>query len=106
MRDAGIASQQRSCLWLRGATSVASIVFMPTLHVRDVPHDLYEALRARAAEAGTSISAETICLLRRAMRVDLPGLRALLDEIDSFPLATRARGKSAAALIREDRDAR
>jgi ATP-dependent Clp protease ATP-binding subunit ClpA len=38
-----------------------------TLHVRNVPDELYEALRARADAVGRSIGAETIGILSQAM---------------------------------------
>jgi plasmid stability protein len=38
---------------------------MPTLYVENVPDDLYEALRSRAQENRTSISAEVLALLAR-----------------------------------------
>ena len=37
---------------------------MATLHVRNVPDDLYELLRERAAENDRSIGAETVQLLQ------------------------------------------
>ena len=37
---------------------------MATLHVRNVPQEVYEALRARAARNGRSINAEVIEMLR------------------------------------------
>jgi plasmid stability protein len=40
---------------------------MATLHVRNVPDDLYEELRATAERDGRSIGAETITLLRFAL---------------------------------------
>ncbi len=40
---------------------------MATLHVRNVPGDLYEELRAAAEADGRSIGAETISLLRGAL---------------------------------------
>jgi plasmid stability protein len=40
---------------------------MATLHVRDVPDELYEELRKRAERDGRSIGAEAIALLRFAM---------------------------------------
>jgi plasmid stability protein len=45
-----------------------------TLHVRNVPDQLYEALRANAAVEGRSIGAQTVELLRRALD-DRTGLR-------------------------------
>jgi plasmid stability protein len=77
-----------------------------TLHVRDVPTETYEALRRRAAERGTSIGAETIRLLRRALRTDTADVRALLDEIDATRPVARRGAPSAAALIRRDRATR
>ena len=38
-----------------------------TLYVRDVPNDLYERLKDRAAQEGRSISQETVRLLRIAL---------------------------------------
>lgn len=40
---------------------------MPTLHVRNVPEDLYERIRERARRQNRSISAEVIVLLSRAL---------------------------------------
>ncbi|MGD9891338.1 MAG: antitoxin [Dehalococcoidia bacterium] len=41
---------------------------MPTLHVRDVPSDLYDELRQHAAAQGRSLSADVIKLLEMALR--------------------------------------
>jgi plasmid stability protein len=43
---------------------------MATLHVRNVPDDLYELLRERAAENDRSIGAETVQLLQERLVVD------------------------------------
>ncbi|MGD8863587.1 MAG: hypothetical protein PVI30_26470 [Myxococcales bacterium] len=76
---------------------------MSTLHVRNVPDDLYEALRERAAEQRTSISAEAVRLLKRALRTDGVQVTELLEEIEhDRPRASRP--PSIAELIREDRD--
>ena len=40
---------------------------MATLHVRNVPDPLYEALRERAAENGRSIGAQTVCLIQESV---------------------------------------
>ena len=40
---------------------------MATLYVREVPDDLYTALRERADAGGRSISAEAVALLKRAL---------------------------------------
>lgn len=40
---------------------------MATLHVRNVPDDLYERIRRQAAAQGRSVSAEVIMLLDRSV---------------------------------------
>jgi plasmid stability protein len=76
-----------------------------TLHVRNVPDDVYEALRARAKSEGRSINAETIAVLREALR---PSPKDLLEEIRSLRARTTLpSGRFAPErIIREDRDAR
>jgi plasmid stability protein len=78
---------------------------MNTLHVRNVPSEVYEALRERAAERDSSISAETVRLLKRALRTDRLGLRQLFDSIEAVRPSVK-RAPSVAELIREDRDTR
>jgi hypothetical protein len=77
---------------------------MATLHVRGVPDELYGKLAERARERESSITAETIRLLGRALELESPGRKATIE----FILANRARlrpgAPSAAELIREDRD--
>jgi plasmid stability protein len=79
---------------------------MHTLHVRNVPNELYASLRQRARERKTSISRETIRLLARALRTDRRGVRELLHQIESDRPVARRGTPSAAELIREDRDRR
>lgn len=79
---------------------------MATLHVRGVPEELYKALQERASEAGSSITAETIRLLRRALALERPGQAALLDAIRSERQNVVPGTPSSAELIREDRDGR
>jgi hypothetical protein len=81
-------------------------VGMSTLHVRNVPERLYEALRRYARKRNSSISAEVIRLLERALRIDRPGVRELLAEIERNRPAARRTTGSAARLVREDRDRR
>lgn len=78
---------------------------MATLHVRNVPEDVYEALRARAASEGRSINAEAIAVLREALR---PSSDDLLTEIRRLRATTRLpTGEFAPErIIRRDRDAR
>jgi plasmid stability protein len=79
---------------------------MATLHVRAVPEETYEALRRLATERGSSMNAEAIRLLRRALRTDTAAVRALLDQIESRRPMPRRRAPPPAALIRRDRDGR
>jgi plasmid stability protein len=78
-----------------------------TLHVRNVPDDVYEALRARAEREGRSINAEAIAILRRAVlsRLDPEDLIRDLREFRSrVQLPPDARPPE--DIIREARDAR
>jgi plasmid stability protein len=78
---------------------------MSTLHVRNVPSEVYEALRERAEGRNSSISAETVRLLKRAIRTDKLRIREIFDSIEkSRPAAQKA--VSVAQLISEDRDGR
>ncbi|MGH2950812.1 MAG: FitA-like ribbon-helix-helix domain-containing protein [Solirubrobacterales bacterium] len=77
---------------------------MATLHVRNVPDELYERLGHEAASSRRSINAEAIEVLRRGLR----GSGAL--SLDDVLARARARRRStelstvsAAELIREDR---
>ncbi|HIE44431.1 MAG TPA: Arc family DNA-binding protein [Candidatus Omnitrophica bacterium] len=78
---------------------------MPTLHVRSVPDELYEALKKRALAEGRSISSEAIFILERELKKPYKSVEELLMKIKE----TRKRYKpakrmdSAEKLIREDR---
>jgi antitoxin FitA len=82
------------------------MVGMPTLHVRNVPTEVYEALRARAAREGRSMNAEVIAILRRSLtsRRDpedvIADLRRFRERVQ-LP----ADAPAPEDLIREDRDA-
>lgn len=91
---------------LHGASISASITFMAVLHVRNVPEQTYEALRERASERRTSISAEAIRLIERGLRTDRLGVEQLLARIEAARPVARPGAPSAAELIRQDRDAR
>jgi antitoxin FitA len=79
---------------------------VPTLHVRNVPPEVYEALRARAAREGRSMNAEVISILRRSLasRRDpedvIADLRRFRERVQLPPEAPLPED-----LIREDRDA-
>lgn len=79
---------------------------MATLHVRNVPDRTYEALRQRAAERRTSISAEAVRLIERALRTDRTRVNELLARIEESRVAAEPGAPSAAELIRQDRDER
>jgi plasmid stability protein len=79
---------------------------MSTLYVRDVPEDLYDAIRRLTTEHKTSISSEAVRLLRRALQHERIGIRELLDEVEAERPRTRGTRPSAAALIRHERDSR
>ena len=81
---------------------------MPTLYVENVPADLYEALRMRAAERRKSISAEVITLLEE----NVPTAKELASRRELLNLALRIRARrprapgpfpSSEAMQREDR---
>jgi plasmid stability protein len=78
---------------------------MPALYVRNVPPELYEALRARAEREGRSISAQTIAILKQEL-----GFRRdpeeLLAEIRAFKkrVPWPADAPTPEEIIRKDRD--
>lgn len=57
---------------------------MANLQVKDLPDELHEALRQRAAEEGTTLSALVTRLLRRELA--LPSTAAWLDELRRRPV--------------------
>jgi plasmid stability protein len=79
---------------------------MATLHVRNVPDPLYEALRESAQENGRSIGAETISVLMDALaphnRRTLPGFRRRRSggSLQAFSSAARAVVVDAQAVAR------
>lgn len=80
---------------------------MPTLHVRDVPADLYEELRQQAAAQGRSLSAEVIKLLELGLRRPPPPDDAFWERIEQRRReleAKHGRFPSSVDDIREDRD--
>lgn len=77
---------------------------MATLHVRNVPPDVYDALRERAEREGRSISAETIAILRRALPVGPRDATSFMAEIRAFKKRNPWRGPMPEEIIRRDRD--
>ncbi len=84
---------------------------MATLYVRDMPAELYEQLKIRAAEEGRSINQEAIRLLRLALLTDRPKpdpeFKAWLNRVTEQRERWAREGRKfpdSTALIREDRD--
>jgi|MudIll2142460700_1097286.scaffolds.fasta_scaffold498312_2 plasmid stability protein len=82
-----------------------------TLYVRDVPNDLYERLKDRAAQEGRSISQEAVRLLRVALLTERPQpdpeFKAWVDRVTAQRERWAREGRKfpdSTALIREDRD--
>jgi len=77
---------------------------MPQLLVRDVPPDIVEALKRRAAQHGRSAEAEHRAILEEALRA---GRAAFRQRAATLREATRGRiSGDSADLIRRDRDSR
>jgi plasmid stability protein len=80
---------------------------MPNLYLRNVPTDVYVALRKRASRNRRSISAEVIDLLKQFV----PTAKELARRREFFERAMRIRshpplgpGPSAEEMLREDRE--
>ena len=76
---------------------------MPSVQIKNVPADVHQVLRARAAEAGQSLQEYLLALLEEQARA--PTLHELLERAGnraggSVPFA------EAAELLRAERDAR
>jgi plasmid stability protein len=83
---------------------LASEVEMPQLLVRDVPLDVVDALKRRAAEHGRSAEAEHRAILEEALR---PGRVGFWER--AAKLREKTRGRiiiPSEDLIRQDRDER
>lgn len=78
---------------------------MPTLHLRNVPPKVYEALRARAAGSGRSLNAEVVAILREEIE-RRQGHEDLLRELERLSVVLPEGAPTPEQLIREDRDAR
>lgn len=82
---------------------------MAELHVRNLPPELHEQLRAQAAAEGRSMSAEAISLLRRALNSGADQgakQRAAIDRLQEIRRRSRlpATVPPAEQLVREDRE--
>ena len=79
---------------------------MSTLHVRNVPDGLYEAIRCLARAANRSLSAEVVELLGQAVAdaQRRERMKDLLAEMRRNRIRAPAGAPTAEQLIREDRD--
>jgi plasmid stability protein len=81
---------------------------MATLYVRNIPEDLYEALRKRAWQNRTSIAAEVVSLLgqnvptARELRVRRKFFRRV-QSLRSIPSPSAGPFPSTEEMVREDR---
>ena len=55
---------------------------VPTLHIRNVPAEVYEELRERARRAGRSLNAEVVAALQEFLRKDRS--YGFMEELDAF----------------------
>lgn len=75
---------------------------MSTLQIRDVPEDIKQILKVRAAKAGQSLSEYALAELRRS--AERPTFGELWERIQSRGPTNP--GISAAEILRQERDAR
>lgn len=87
-----------------GGINTVSFCIMPSLHVRNIPDDLYAALRASADTEGRSLSAQTVAILRRALADSLVDRAGVAQRIAARRRSAGVMSPSATDLVREDRD--
>jgi plasmid stability protein len=77
---------------------------MTSLQVRNIPEDLYEALRAAADEEGRSLSAQTVAILKRSLADSLVDRAGVARRVAARRRSAGLMARSAADQIRDDRD--
>jgi plasmid stability protein len=80
---------------------------VPTIHIRNVPSDVYEELKQRAQHGGRSLNAEVVDILSRAAgegRREAVITRRLRELAHQYPLPPDA--PTPEQLIREGREER
>jgi plasmid stability protein len=77
---------------------------MASLHVRNIPDDLYEKLRAGAARDGRSLSKEVIAVLRRYIDRPLRPRSDAADRVQELKDRYGSWDADVVKLIRDDRD--
>ena len=78
---------------------------MGAVQVKQVPDELHEALRERAAERGLTVSEYLLELIRRDLAK--PRLAAWIDEVAALPSAAKAiEGAAAVRAVRDEAEKR
>jgi plasmid stability protein len=82
---------------------------MPTLYIRNVPPEVYEALKARAKREGRSVNAEALVALeevaeRERGRVAVERFLALAEEISATLPPDSPPAEEVIRQLREERD--
>jgi len=78
---------------------------MPSLQIRELPEDVYEALAYRARQAGRSLAQQAVVELRKMTQAGGRSRRQqVLDEIERQPRRDTTGWPSPEELIRRDRD--
>jgi plasmid stability protein len=77
---------------------------MPSLQVRNIPDDLYQALRASADKEGRSLSAQTVAILRRALADSLVDRAGVARRVAARRRSAGIITRRAEEMVREDRD--
>ena len=75
-----------------------------TLHVRNVPDDLYQQIRGRAETSSRSLSAEVVVLLRGALQEERPSVNEILADIHRRRFRPAPGAPDSTTLLREDRE--
>jgi plasmid stability protein len=74
---------------------------MPSITIKNIPPDLLEALKARAAENHRSLNGEAILALRRAAFAPRPDPAEILARADAIREALSVKPPATAAFIRK-----
>jgi len=79
---------------------------MPSLQIRELPEDVYEALAERARREGRSLAQQAVAELRGMVELAaVDRRRRTLEALDQPAKEARPALPDPVALVREDRDA-
>ncbi|CAN5717193.1 hypothetical protein BH18ACT15_BH18ACT15_04120 [soil metagenome] len=84
--------------------NLISFRIMRSLQVRNIPEDLYEALRGAADSEGRSLSAQTVAILKRALADSLVDRAGVVRRVAARRRSSGVMSRSGEELVREDRD--